>query len=327
MLGAMDVPAAAAGPWIALGAVLGALLLLTVGAATVRLRSRTPPPAPAVLSQPVDEPRDDLADFLAHPPGTPHADGDEADDEAHDDGVAWAPLGTAAARPAPPAALAAAPGSHPGTVLAGLAVVALLLVGVAAALATSARMPEPAADSAPDTAPSDRPAPSSGGSSPGPAIGRGVIEARLVFDGVVLEEHAVGITAAYPEVELTLDGERGVARLRLPTANCLAASAPPTAGDPTCRAARTEFAELSAPDLRVERHGDELVVSGRFTTYLRPTGSSEVPTGRSYELTVTVAPVGTDRDGWLLAEGRIQWDDQRASTRTGGPPNVLRSGG
>jgi hypothetical protein len=309
MLGAMDVPAAAAGPWIALGAVLGVLLLLAAAAIAVRLRSSSPPPA---ASTPVDRPRDDLADFLDHPPGTPGA--------RDHDGDGWAAL-TPAAPPVGPAAPApAGPGSRPGTALAALAVAALLLVGAAAALAAASRSPEPAARETP------APPAATATADPSGTPDREEVAARLAFEGVVLEEHAVGVTAAYPELELTTDAGRTVARLRLPAVNCLAASAPPQASDPGCRAARTEYAELSGPDLRVVRDGDDLTVSGRFATEFRPPGGGPQPTGRSYDAVVTVAPTGGERDGWSPAEARLQWGDQDAVTRADGPANVLRAG-
>lgn len=305
MLGAMDVPAAAAGPWIALGAVLGILLLLAAGAVVLRLRRPSPPEAPA---RPVAELRDDLADFLAHPPGTRAVPaGHDRDD--------WVPL---AVVPGPVEQDAPAPpprGTRPGTVLAGLAVVALLLVGAAAALAAAQRYPStpPAADA----------------SSPSAATpsGEDGVAARLAFDGVVLEEHAVGITAAYPELELATDADgRPVARLRLPAVNCLATAAPPAAGDPACRAARTEYAELTATDLRVDREGDRLEVSGRFPTSWHSPGAPPEKTGRSYQLSVTVEATGDEADGWRSVEGVLRWDDQGAPTRTDGTPSVLRAG-
>lgn len=312
MPAATDVPAAAAGPWIALGAVLGALLLLAVGAAVVRLRSPAPPdpaaPPPAAV------PRDDLADFLAHPPGTQGMPADDAD--------RWVPL----APPGPavpreqPAPLPAATG--PAGTIAGLAVGALLLVGIAAALAAAQRSPAAAPEAS--TSPSST-APSAGSEEGGSEEGT---VARLAFGGVVLEEHAVGITAAYPELEVAVDSEgRDVARLRLPAVNCLAVAAPPQPGDPGCRAARAEYAELAAPALRVERDGDRLTVSGRFATSVRSPGAAEQPTGRSYEVAVTVTAAGDEDAGWRPAEGELRWDDQRAGTRDDGAPSVLRAEG
>ena len=310
MLGAMDVPAAAAGPWIALGAVLGALLLLAAGAMVLRLR--TPAPSEPAAPPPAAEPRDDLADFLAHPPGTRG--------EPTHDGDGWVPLAPPppTARSEEPAAVPAAPG--PAGALAGLAIGALLLVGIAAALAAAQRSPAAAPDP-PAASPSPTTAAPSGGSGDG-------VAARLAFGGVVLEEHAVGITAAYPELELGVDDEgRDVARLRLPAVNCLAVAAPPEPGDPGCRAARTEYAELTAPALRVARDGDRLTLSGRFATSLRPPGAAAEPTGRSYEVVVTVAATGGEDAGWRTAQGELRWDDQRTATREDGQPSVLRAEG
>ncbi len=319
MLGAMDVPAAAAGPWIALGAVLGILLLLGVAAGVLRWRSQSPPPPPAELA-PRDRPRDDLADFLASPPGTPGAPDDDRD--------GWAPLA-----PPPLAPLAedspapAAPGARPGTVLAALALAAVLLLGAGAALAAAARSDEPAATTAAtSSAPSAPPAPGSAPAGPSASPGRDALAARLAFEGVVLEEHAVGITAGHPELELTLTGDRGVAHLALPAVNCLATSAPPVAGDPACRAARTEFADLASPDLRVVRDGDEVTVSGRFATYRRPPGGPAEETGRSYDVSVTVTVPDDDASGWVPTEGTLQWDGRATAMRTDGPASVVRRG-
>lgn len=284
MLGAMDVPAGAAGPWIALGAVLGMLLLVAAAAVALRLRAGAPPGA-----TPQAPPRDDLADFLAHPPGTPGA--------PELPGEGWAVL-SPAARPVPQEEPArSAPGGGPGTALAALAVVALFLVGVAAALAAAARSPEPATAAATPTPPA---APSSSSSPGAPRIDE--IDAELRFGGVVLEEHPVGVTVARPELELTSDGAGTVARLRLPAANCLAAAAPPQPGDPACRETRTEYAELSTPDLVVTRDGDALTVSGRFATELRPPGGGVEPTGRSYDVAIRLDDRGADPE--LTWDGR-----------------------
>ncbi|SDE25999.1 hypothetical protein SAMN05660485_00361 [Blastococcus fimeti] len=302
MLGGMDVPAVAAGPWIALGAALGMLLLLAAGAVALWLRSPVPPPGTAEVVVP-GQPRDDLADFLARPPGTPGAP------EVPDEG--WAVLAPVApAREAAPAT----PGGRPGTALAALAVVALLLVGVAAALAAAARSPEPASVAAPAEEPADPPA-ASGDEEVAfgdeeVAFGDEEVTVRLSFGGVVLEEHAVGVTVGYPELELTSDDGRTVARLRLPAANCLAATAPPRPGDPGCREARTEYAELASPDLDVVRDGDELTVSGRFATELHPPGGAAEPTGRSYDVSVTLGAPG---DGG--SEPELTWGDRLVPTR------------
>ena len=88
--------------------------------------------------------------------------------------------------------------------------------------------------------------------------------------------------------------------------------------------ARTEYAELSAPELRVERDRDRLAVSGRFETYLRSPGER---TGRSYELSATVMATGGGPAGWRTAEGELRWDDQRSGIRTDGERSVLRAEG
>lgn len=311
MLGAMDVPAAAAGPWIVLGAVLGALLLIAVGAAVARLRSPAAPSDPAP-PPPAGEPRDDLADFLAHPPGTRGV--------PDDDGDGWVPLAVAAPpvrseEPAPRPT-----GRGPSGALAALAVGALLLVGIAAALAAAQRSADPTAD-----APAASPSPSTTGAAPPDRREDGVV-ARLAFDGVVLEEHAVGVTAGFPELELSVDDEgRDLARLRLPAVNCLAVAAPPGPEDPNCRAARTEYAELGAPDLTVERDGDRLSVSGRFATSWRSPGAPAEPTGRSYDVSVTATAVGDGDAGWRAAEGELRWDDRRSGIREDGASSVLRA--
>jgi hypothetical protein len=227
--------------------------------------------------------------------------------------------GWAALAPAPVVPAAAALHDHrPGPVLAGVTVLALLLVGSAAAIAATARTSEVPARS--DAAPSATRTP------PVPREAPGGVAARLAFGGVVVEEHAVGITAGYPELELASEDGRTVAHLRLPTANCLATSAPVPPDDPRCRGSRTEYADLAAPDLRVVRDGDVLRISGSFATCLRTPGRPQECTGRSYEVAVTVRAAGTAASGWLPAEGELLWGDQHARTRADGGSNVLRLG-
>lgn len=291
MLGAMELPAADAGAWIALGAVCG-IALVAAGWAVLRaLRSR---PGPSGGAAP-PAPRDDLADFLEHPPGTT-APG------TRDDGwFSLAPVPTAPPAEEPSAAV------RPATVLAALALAVLAVVGVAAAVAAGTREPAPAA-TAPVMSDPDR------GSA-----------ARLAFEGIVLEEHAVGVTVAHPELELGTEDGRAVARFLLPTANCLSARAPALPGDAACRASRTEHAELTAPDLRVEREGNRLRVSGRFATQLRPAGDDPRPSGRVLDLTVVITPSGEeDADGWAPAEGELRVGDQVARTRGGVELSALR---
>jgi hypothetical protein len=64
MLVRMDIPAAA-GPWIALGVVVGIVLLGLVGLGAALLLRRPPGGAP----EPTGDDTDDLAAFHEHPPG------------------------------------------------------------------------------------------------------------------------------------------------------------------------------------------------------------------------------------------------------------------
>jgi hypothetical protein len=158
-----------------------------------------------------------------------------------------------------------------------------------------------------------------------PAAAPEELEARLSFGGVVLERHAVGVTATYPELRVT--GDR--AQLELPTYNCLAAEAP---SDPTaagCRRTVPQYAELTAPDLRVTETTDGWEIRGRFPTEIRPNGSGPTPTGRTYELVVTVVAGDRARHGWLPAEGTLRLGpDETATTDTDAAAgiNVLRTG-
>ena len=81
------------------------------------------------------------------------------------------------------------------------------------------------------------------------------------------------------------------------------------------------------PALRVARDGDRLTVSGRFATSLRPPGAAAEPTGRSYEVAVTVTAAGAEDAGWRTAAGELHWDDQRTGTREDGATSVLRAEG
>jgi hypothetical protein len=287
MLDGMDMP------WLVLGVVLGLLLVLLAGLATAAvLRRRAARPrdgGPTALGE------DDLPGFLESPPGSGAA--------AAPGG--WAVLSApAAAPPAPPER------SRRDTlvVLAVMAVTALLLLAVAAAIAAGSRS-DGRRGHAERTPPAD------------------AVEARLTFGGVVLEPRAVGVTATYPVVEVTADGGRSTARVEFPTFNCLTAEAP---ADPTasgCVRSVPEYAELTSPDLVVERDGDGLLVRGRFPTEVRPNGSAPVPTGRAYELRITVHPVdGASGRGWRPAEGVLELGTGSAATVGEPGVSVLRSG-
>ena len=294
MLNAMDSGAAAAAPWLVLGFVLGVVVLTLVGlgVAWARRRRRADPdrePAPVVVV-------DDLPGFLESPPGTAAA--------------ATAGSGWASLAPPPPAAPPPAPEPDRGATLvplAALAMAGLVLLGIAAALAIG-RQPAPSTSSSASSAPD-----------------AGALEARLAFGGLVLEPRAVGVTATYPAVEIRSDGEDATASVELPTFNCLADEAPDDPVAAGCRRTPSEYAELSSPELSVERDGDGWVVSGRFPTYLHPNGSAPVPTGRSYDLRMTVVVDGPAIEHWQPAAAVLHLGDDRTESLAG-DVSVLRAG-
>jgi len=273
-------------PWPVLGVVLGVLLVLLAGlAAALVLRRRAAPPRD---ERPAAD--DDLPGFLESPPGSRAAAAP----------AGWAVLATpGAAPPAPPAR------SRRDTVviLTVMAVTALLLIGVAAAVAAGSR----ADDRHGHAERSERPE---------------AAAARLTFGGIVLEPRAVGITATYPVIEVTTDGERSSARVEFPTFNCLAAEAPADPVAAGCTRSLPEYAELASPDLEVQRDGDGLRISGLFPTELRPNGSAPTPTGRAYDLRITVTPTDGSGRGWRPADGVLELGSDRAVTTEG----EIRSG-
>ena len=311
----MDIPAAT-GAWIALGVVLAVLLFAAAG---LLLRRRASPP-PATTPPPGRH--DDLPGFLEHPPGTAGA--------PPVTGGGW----TALSAPAPPRG-PAAPAEPPRSprrarsrVVPATAVAVLVLLGAIVAALTfpdggdgrgSAHERDPGRDRTARPDRSDRP--------PADAVAVAVAEARLSFGGVVLEPHAVGVTATYPELRLTADGDRLRADLELPTWNCLAGEAPDDPVAAGCRRTVPETADLAEPDLEVTATGDGLRIRGRFATSTRPNGSDPAPTGRSYELDVTVDAGQRPGRDWLPADGVLRLgDDRTASTGTdlAARVNVLR---
>jgi hypothetical protein len=327
MLGAMDIPAAAAGPWIALGVVLGLALTGLAALAVARLRRR--PPAEASPAAPVTGFRDDdLAAFLEAPPGSrprPAAVGG-----------GWPSLA-----PPPAADVPDAPGRGPSRTLVALAAVALLLLGAAAVAAVS-RQPRTAAaepgaatyapSAEPSAAPPAGPSPveqAAGGlAGTDVRVGARGVAADLNFGGLILEWRAVGVTVTYPEVKFTASGRSGaVAHVRLPTWNCLAAEAPEDPLAAGCMPTVAEYADLATPALTVHRDGDRWRIRGRFPTYQRPNGTPPVWTGRVYELAMTVGPAdGEPARGRVAADGTVRLGDDEART-TGDPGvTVLRYG-
>jgi hypothetical protein len=317
MLTPMDIPGAAAAgtavvPWLVLAVVLGVALVVLAGLGTalvLRRGSTGSAPAAAEPLGPADDQADDVDDlgrFLEFPPGSGTAP----------EPTGWAALApaTAADRPAPvPRARRDAV-----IVLTAMSLTALLLLGIAAAVAATTgaggrhgeheRHAQRVGSAA-----TDRGAPDG-------------VQARLTFGGLVLEPRTVGVTATYPTVEMSADGDRARARVEFPTFNCLSAAAPVDPVAAGCTPSVTEYAELRVPDLVVTTHRDGFHVTGRFATEVRPNGSAPVPTGRVYELRITVTPAdGTGPDGWQPADGVLELGSERADTVDGPGLNVLRS--
>lgn len=291
MLGGMDVPPAAA--WLLLGAVLGILLTGAVVSwvASARSRGSRAGVPEAVQVAPVD----DLADFLEHPPGTRPAT----------PRTGWTVLGPTSSPSAAPEAGDVR--GRPGT--ARTCVAALALVGsVAAVTATAEPQADPARGSssthsepAPDDGPDDS------ASTDGAGTDDGAVAAVMTFSGLVLEPRAVGITAAYPEVRLTADGDAPRLDVLLPTYNCLTRTAPADPLAAGCAAALVEQGTVGPDDLRLDRDGDRWVATGRLATLLPAGGSPPEPTGRVYDLELTVSPGdGPAAEGWRSAAGRLR---------------------
>jgi hypothetical protein len=153
--------------------------------------------------------------------------------------------------------------------------------------------------------------------------------ARLAFGGIVVERHAVGVTVAYPSVSVstTGDGSAALAHVRLPTWNCLTDEAPADPEDAGCARSTTEHADLPSPALDVTRDGEELRLTGRFPTYVRPIGTAPTYTGRVYELTVTAAPASRVREGRATAEGTLFLGTDRVGTLDDDALNAIRYAG
>jgi len=294
MLGRMDVQTAS-GPALPLGIAVAVGVLALALAAALVISWRRPPRRSAVPAEPPSPGTyldDDLPAFREHPPGFP--------------GARPVPAGTAArAVPAPPAAE-----RNPVRMLTVMALVALLLIGAAAAVAAIAR----AADSTP--------ARSAGTTAPA-----GALTARGAFGGVVLARHPAGITVTYPTLTVALhDPTAAQAHVQLPTWNCMTDRPPADPASAGCRATVSEYADLPAPALRAARVGGGLEVHGRFPTYVRPPGGDAVPTGRAYDLAVTLRPGRPLPDGWTAASGELSLAGARAASLAG-DATALHSGG
>lgn len=302
MLTAMEIPVTA-GPWLALGVVLGILLPALAALAVMGLRRRRAP-HPSAPPPPTDPGVDDLPGFLDFPPGSaPSRDVTP---------TAWPAL---SASPAPAAAPLPEPVEEPDgaarSALVAIAVTALLLVGAAAAVAAVRT--------------EDRPDRSS--REPTRTTQPGDVSAELTFGGIVLERHAVGVTVAYPRVRVTVQDGRPAAELELPTFNCLRDSAPEHPETAGCSRSVPEYSQLAGTDLGVRADGDGFRITGTFPTYRRPNGSAEVATGRVYELAVDVAPRdGTLDQGSEPATGVLELGGERVGTSAKGTHEITYGG-
>jgi hypothetical protein len=168
---------------------------------------------------------------------------------------------------------------------------------------------------------------SDGGGGTGSATppGSARASARLSFAPVVLERYPVGVTVTTATVSVTTDGRTGRAHVRLPTFHCLAATAPADPAAAGCLPSVTEYADLAGPALRMSQEGRGLLLSGRFPTYVRPSGSAPVYTGHGYELTVAITPRDRRARGSTAADGHLTLDGETVRS-TGTDQDVLRRG-
>ena len=295
-IGGSAATGTAAVPWLVLGVVVGVGLVLLAGlgaALLLRRRPTEPAPEPGIPATDID----DLPGFLESPPGV----------TSPDPPAGWAVLAADPGTPTGAELPTPAPRSRRDTavVLGAMAVTALLLVGAAAAVAATSRRGTHSPASA-------------GATTAGMA-------ARLTFGGVVLEPRAVGVTATYPVIEISADGDRTRARVEFPTFNCLTGDAPADPVAAGCTRSVTEYAALSSPALVVRTDGDGFRMTGRFPTEVRPNGGPPAPTGRVYELRITVMPTdGAATGGWRPARGVLELGPGRTTTVGGAGVNVLR---
>ncbi|NEK95841.1 hypothetical protein GCU67_16960 [Modestobacter muralis] len=320
------------GTWIAVGVLVGLALALLVGVLVGGvLRGRRAArarhdPAPAVQPPPAPVAGfavDDLPGFLDRPPGSDADRGALPAAGQHRAPVADAARtgSTAAAAPAPHRD--DGPPGRGGTL--GLTASAVLLVAaVLVAFAGGSSVTSPAADASvpgtPTSGGTATPATAAAPSSPAqdadtPAgalaltsvpLADAGIAATATFQGLVLEQRAVGLTVTYPGVSVTTDGRRSLAHVRLPTWNCLTTEPPADPTQANCVPTPTEYADLADPGLQVSRDGDRLELTGRFATYTRPNGTAPVYTGRTYQLAAAFTPDGPVDDGTAPATGVVR---------------------
>ena len=141
-------------------------------------------------------------------------------------------------------------------------------------------------------------------------LGEDGLAAGVTFQGVVLEQRAVGLTVTYPSVSLSTDGERSLAHVRLPTFNCLTAEPPADPVAAGCARSLTEYADLADPQLQVTRDGERVDLAGLFPTYTRPTRR---PAG----VHRAGLPAQRDDRGRRTGAGRLGTGDRGGADRTG----------
>jgi hypothetical protein len=131
------------------------------------------------------------------------------------------------------------------------------------------------------------------------------------------------VTVTRPGLSASSDGHRSLARVLLPTYNCLLPEPPPDPEAAGCARAATEYADLTGPALRMSRDGDRLEVAGLFATYTQPPVGPPAYTGRSYRLSAVLVADGPEVDGDAPASGVLRLGAERTAT-TGAPgANVL----
>ena len=332
------------------------LLALTCGLAAAALTGRSSRPgrhAAAPTTVPPDPPAevlDDLPGFLENPPGSIAA-------------APPAPVSAPARQPAAAATGATAvsgSGRSPAAVsrttatAATVAGVAVLVGGAVLVAVTAGRDDDPGPASAPSpvsdngpaaplTAPTESAAPGLDATVPTTAapasateteaaarafesvpLGEDGVAASVAFEGVVLEQRAVGLTVTYPSLSLSTDGQRSLAHVRLPTFNCFTPEPPADPVAAGCARSLTEYADLADPQLQVSRTGDRIDVVGLFPTYTRPNGSAPAYTGRAYQLTAAITADGPASDGRAPAAGVVRIGLDSAPTTADPGVNVLQ---
>jgi hypothetical protein len=335
------------------------LLALACGLAAATLAGRTSRPGRHAAPQPEAAPSppagtaadevDDLPGFLENPPGSlPAASPVPVSAPVRPEGPPTGATATAGNGRSPTAM------SRTATTLAVAAVAVLVAAAVLIAVTTGREDPggpasaagpvRDAGTAAPLTAPTESAAPGLDATVPttaaaGPAtgtpagtrafdsvpLGEDGVAASVTFQGVVLEQRAVGLTVTYASLSVTTDGRRSLAHVRLPTFNCLTAEPPADPVAAGCARSLTEYADLADPQLQVSRTGDRIDVVGLFPTYTRPNGSAPAFTGRAYQLTAAITADGPASEGRAPAAGVVRIGLDSAPTTGDRGINVLQS--